>query len=153
VQAADAPNGAGAEAALMRRTVAIAVLLIGLACAPAAVARTGACRVDQATGARAPYVAQVRTNLTAAAIGGGSVCAYVRRLVGSVQREGYAPTAGFLSGTGLWTLHHHLVYPAGWPRPSGPVWDPHVHVTLWLAAAASAGATVRPCWIALNEYT
>ena len=109
-----------------------------------------------------PYVEQVRTNLTSSAVGGGSVCQFVSDLVRQVQRRGYDPGSprDLLDGDRSFALIHHLVYPPGWPQPTGPVADPHMHVTLRMLEHGAAqksplGGPSRTSrfWIQLNEYT
>ena len=109
-----------------------------------------------------PHVEQVRTNLTSSAIGGGSVCEFVSQLVREVQLRGYDPGSRrpLLDGGRSWSLIHHLVYPPGWPQPTGPVADPHMHVKLRMLEQGQAqksplGAPTRASrfWVELNEYT
>jgi len=105
-----------------------------------------------------PYVAHVRTNLTSVAVGGANVCTVVSKVVGQVQRRGFnlGAAPGFVDTGEWWAVDHHLVYPRGWPHPTGPVFDPHMHVTLRMLARgqpvlAGASHTGR-YWIKLNEY-
>ena len=154
----------------MRQKLQLTALLAALtaagllASAPSATASTSVriCSYRNITHGAVPYVAQVRTNLTSAAVGGGNVCAVVSELVRRVQRRGFDPGhARQLAGAGeSWALAHRLIYPRGWPQPTGPAVDPHMHVTLRMLARThrSRPALARPAgasryWIKLNEYT
>jgi hypothetical protein len=138
--------------------VAVAVCVVFPASASASV---HSCLYRNLTHGQVPYIAQVATNLTPAAAGGAGVCEVVRAVVMQVQLRGYDPGSGspFVDVGNRWTLSHHLVYPNGWPRPRGPVYDPHMHVTLRMTeqpqaqSRKKASARVAPFWIKLNEYT
>jgi hypothetical protein len=146
----------------MRRLAWLALAIPLLAAAPAG-ASVRSCEYRNLTSGRIPYVARVRTDLTPAAVGGGSVCHAVAAVVRRVQRRGYDPGAlAVAAGGGSWTVRHRLVYPTGWPRPAGPVQDPHMQVTLTLAAPPGGaprcagrahGAGAASFWITLRELT
>lgn len=122
------------------------------------------CSYKNLTHGAVPYVSHVKTNLTSAAVGGTNVCAVVSEVVKQVQLRGFdlGAAPGLIDTGEPWALDHHLVYPQGWPQPTGPVHDPHVHVTLHMLARGQsqqarrvlAGASrTSPYWIELNEYT
>lgn len=151
-----------------RHTLRIAPLLAALALVvtliwtASALASVRHCSYRNVTLGPEPYAAQVQTNLVPAAVAGGDVCALVGRIVREVQGFGFDPGAlAQVSDAGSsWTLVHRLVYPPGWPAPTGPVQDPHLQVTLYMqdqggGQAAEAGAAARAggYWITLNEYT
>jgi hypothetical protein len=136
--------------------------LLASAASASASASVRVCSYRNLTHGAVPYVAQVRTNLTSAAVGGANVCAVVSDLVRRVQRRGFDPGhVRQLAGAGeSWALAHRLIYPRGWPQPQGPAQDPHMHVTLHMLAQTrrSRPARARPAgasryWIKLNEYT
>lgn len=148
---------------LARLVVALAVVvpMIWTASASASV-RT--CSYSNVTRGAVPYVAQVRTNLTSAAVGGANVCTVVSAVVRQVQLRGFDLGAAphHLDTGESWALNHHLVYPRGWPQPTGPVYDPHMHVRLRMLTRGQAqqahpvltGASrTSSYWIELNEYT
>jgi hypothetical protein len=154
----------------MRRKLPLTTLLAALTTAALLASPAGAgasvrvCSYRNLAHSAGPYVAQVRTNLTSAAVGGANVCAVVSELVTRVQQRGYDPGhLRRLVGAGeSWALVHRLVYPPGWPQPTGPAVDPHLHVTLRMHArtrARRSGSTLADpggasgYWIKLNEYT
>ena len=154
----------------MRQKLPLTALLAALSTAVLAASPASAsasvriCSYRNITHGAVPYVAQVRTNLTSAAVGGANVCAVVSELVRRVQRRGFDPghVHQLVDAGESWALAHRLVYPRGWPQPTGPVVDPHLHVTLRMLAATGARrsgpALARPArarryWIKLNEYT
>lgn len=148
---------------LTRLAVALAVVALMIWTASAS-ASVRACSYTNVTHGAVPYVAQVRTNLTSAAVAGANVCTVVSEVVTQVQLRGFdLGAAPQLIDTGeAWALDHHLVYPRGWPQPTGPVYDPHVHVRLRMLTRGQAQQTqpmltgasrTSPYWIELNEYT
>jgi hypothetical protein len=154
----------------MRQRLPLTALLAALSTAALLASPAGAsasvrvCSYRNLADSAGPYVAQVRTNLTSAAVGGANVCAVVSALVTRVQQRGFDPGhVRRLVGAGQsWALVHHLVYPPGWPQPTGPAVDPHLHVTLRMHArtrAQRSGSTLANSggasgyWIKLNEYT
>jgi hypothetical protein len=154
----------------MQRKLRLATLVLPLAVVAPMVWTSSAsalprnCSYANVTHGGVPYVAQVRTNLTSTAVGGASVCTVVSGIVRQVQLRGYdlGATPRLVDMDESWALEHHLVYPAGWPQPTGPIYDPHMHVRLLML---TRGRTQRaqlvpkgpsgtsPLWIELNEYT
>ena len=141
-------------------------LAASLSFAATASASVRGCAFRNAAGGSLPYVEQVTTNLTSSALGGGSVCAAVRAAVRRVQLIGYelGGTRRVAEANRSWLVAHDLVFPRGWPAPSGPVYDPHVRVVLHLVSRVPPGSapalgTVagrrrgHRYWIRLNEYT
>jgi hypothetical protein len=152
--------------AISKLLAATTVVLTCLAFTAGASASVRSCSYRNPTHGPVPYVAQVATNLTATAAGGAGVCEVVREAVAQVQLRGYDLDArpDFVEGGESWAVSHRLVYPAGWPRPRGPVYDPHMHVTLRMVAVppaqsseahgtGEARARTTAYWIKLNEYT
>ena len=137
------------------------VVIVSFTSTASASAAVRSCSYRNLTYGPTPYVTHITTNLTSAAVDGASVCAVVREVVIRVQLRGYALDAGsqFVAADVYWVLSHHLVYPKGWPQPSGPVYDPHMRVTLRMISLQQTHATVAeaprttPYWIKLNEYT
>jgi hypothetical protein len=137
-----------------------------LSFAATATASVRSCAFRNPAGGALPYVRQVTTNLTSSALGGGSVCAAVRAAVRRVQLIGYelGGTRRVVDANRSWVVAHDLVFPNGWPAPSGPVYDPHMRVVLHLVSPSPPGSapalgTVpgrrhgHRYWIRLNEYT
>jgi hypothetical protein len=147
---------------LARLVVALS-MVVAMIWTAGASASVRSCSYRNVTHGAVAYVAQVRTNLTSAAVGGANVCTVVSELVRRVQRRGFdlGATRQLIDSGASWALDHHLVYPRGWPQPTGPVYDPHMHVTLRMLAQAQAqqaqpvaGAShTSPYWIELNEYS
>jgi hypothetical protein len=148
---------------LPRLVVALSVV-VPMIWSAAASASVSNCSYRNLTHGAVPYVAQVRTNLTSAAVDGANVCRVVSQVARHVQLRGFdLGAAQQLIDTGeSWALDHHLVYPRGWPKPTGPVYDPHMQVTLRMLARGPAqqgqpvptGAShTSAYWIELNEYT
>ena len=137
------------------------VAVVSFTCEATASASVRSCSYRNSVYGSVPYVARVTTNLTSAAVGGANVCDVVSAAVTQVQRRGYGLGAAplFVRADMHWALTHHLVYPRGWPHPNGPVYDPHMHVTLRMISQQQAHATGAersrrtPYWIKLNEYT
>jgi hypothetical protein len=148
---------------LPRLVVALSVVVPMIWTAGAS-ASVSSCSYRNVTHGAVPYVAQVRTNLTSAAMDGANVCRVVSQVVRQVQLRGFdlGTAQQFIDTAESWALDHHLVYPRGWPKPTGPVYDPHMQVTLRMLARGPAqqGQPVLTCasrtsryWIKLNEYT
>lgn len=137
------------------------VVVVSFTSGATASASVRSCSYRNLTREPVPYVAQVTTNLTSAAVDGADVCDVVSEAVTQVQLRGYRLGAGpqFVQTDVYWALSHHLVYPTAWPRPGGPVYDPHMRVTLRMISLQQTHATVAkgsrrtPYWINLNEYT
>jgi len=157
-------HASGTPSALTSRRLLAAATVVACGVFTAgASASVQRCSYRNLASGEVPYVAQVTTNLTSAGAHGASICKVVREAVLQVQRRGYNldGSAQLRGPHGYWALSHHLVYPRGWPRPTGPVCDPHMHVTLRMVAVRHAGSrgtgadTSRMAryWITLNEYT
>ena len=145
---------------------ATAALALGAAPATHASAATvRACAYRNPQNGAVPFVEHVTTNLSARAGGPAGVCAVVDAAVSRTQALGFTlPRSPHpIDAGGRWTLDHRLVYPAGWPSPTGPVYDPHMHVTLRLvggrtmvsqraSATAGAGSGSSGFWIRFDEY-
>jgi len=127
-------------------------------------ASVSSCSYRNVTHGAVPYVAQVRTNLTSAAVGDANVCTVVSqgRQTGAASRLRPGRRPQLIDTGESWGVNHQLVYPRGWPQPTGPVYDPHMHVRLRLLTRGQAqqpqlvliGARrTSPYWIELNEYS
>jgi hypothetical protein len=167
--------GAGhAKAARSRsaagRLTAFGVLLaltVGLgasAAQAAARASVRSCPYRNPAAGAVPYVAHVTTDLSARAAGPAGICAVVKAAVRRAQRLGFTLNGAprVIEAGSAWSVDHHVVYPRGWPSPAGPVFDPHMHVTLRLVAAGTLATRSRRVqdaraghgfWIRFNEYT
>ena len=141
---------------------AAAALALGAAPATHASAATvRACAYRNPQNGAVPFVEHVTTDLSARAGGPAGVCAVVDAAVSRTQALGFTlPRSPHpIDAGGRWTLDHRLVYPAGWPSPTGPVYDPHMHVTLRLvsrcgspSALSVRAAGAHAIWISFQEW-
>jgi hypothetical protein len=148
----------------LARLVVPLAMIAGMIWAASASASVRSCSYRNMTRGAVPYVSHVRTNLTSAAVGGANVCTVVSEVVERVQQRGFDLGAGpaLIDPGEPWALDHHLVYPRGWPQPTGPIYDPHMHVTLHMLTrrpaqqahpVLAARSRNSRYWIQLNEYS